>query len=257
MRNQEYLNEMLHLTADIAEELLTLKDTGNELSDGTTEKIARLAELAISYRTLSAVTSSETTAVLSDNKQIIDKESPLESDGVPQFDFASYPEPEAAVEIEDIERRSIEGTENMVIGLEPISEQSDYPDKVETCHEEHIKTSDKESAAYDNSHPKILDSIEIEVIQDAYTTKKNHATAPSRKPHFSAREFRNAFTLNDVFLFQRALFHGSSIEFKQALEEISALSDLRELEEYLVSAHGIDLTTQEAEDFIKIVTAFF
>ena len=47
---EEYLDEMLHLTADIAEELLTIKDTGSPLSDHTAEMIARLAELAVTYR---------------------------------------------------------------------------------------------------------------------------------------------------------------------------------------------------------------
>lgn len=42
----KYIDDMLRLTADVAEELLSLKDTGNHVSPGLAAKIERLAELA-------------------------------------------------------------------------------------------------------------------------------------------------------------------------------------------------------------------
>ena len=38
---KEYINEMLHLTADIAEELLRLKDTDNDVDEELCRKIRR------------------------------------------------------------------------------------------------------------------------------------------------------------------------------------------------------------------------
>ena len=43
---KEYINEMLHLTADIAEELLRLKDTGNDVDEELCRKIRRLSFIA-------------------------------------------------------------------------------------------------------------------------------------------------------------------------------------------------------------------
>ena len=76
-------------------------------------------------------------------------------------------------------------------------------------------------------------------------------------PLFTARDLRNAFTLNDVFLFQRVLFHGSPSEFKNALEEITTLASADELREYLQSQHHINLKSDEARDFVGIVSSFF
>ena len=80
---------------------------------------------------------------------------------------------------------------------------------------------------------------------------------PQRMPLFTARDLRNAFTLNDVFLFQRVLFHGSPSEFKNALEEITTLASADELREYLQSQHHINLKSDEARDFVGIVSSFF
>lgn len=263
MHNQEFLNEMLHLTADIAEELLTLKDTGNELSDATTEKIARLAELAISCR---IPTTEQTTGTpLTQERELLSgntSTSVLTRDHVEthsQSISKPCPEPEAAVDIENTEKEALNEEENTEI-------VGDNLDEIQSYHNSAVKENipDKrpdigvESSHHSQIYPaKSKLSIESNNIYHTNTQPEVRESIQPKIRQFSARELRNAFTLNDVFLFQRTLFHGSSIEFKQALEEIASLSDVRELEEYLISVHGIDLTSPEAEDFINIVRTFF
>ncbi|MBD5225193.1 MAG: hypothetical protein HDS68_04390 [Bacteroidales bacterium] len=257
MHSQEYLNEMLHLTADIAEELLTLKDTGNELSDVTTEKIARLAELAISCRADATDEISTVMATPAVEQPIINNpELPTE----PVADEPhSVTGPTTVFCAEDADRESVVVEEGEIILSNKTDHISYSQDETET---DLIlnQTSDVKAESCPDSeelHDKKDVTPEPEEALSDHNISNPQEPYVSRKQHFSARELRNAFTLNDVFLFQRTLFHGSSIEFKQALEEIASLSDSRELEEYLVSAHGVDLSSPEAEDFINIVKTFF
>lgn len=259
MHNQEFLNEMLYLTADIAEELLTLKDTGNELSDATTEKIAQLAELAINCRTIQA--EQITKATLSQEvKPSSITTSVLSIDHVEDHSQSiSIPDPEPQVAVVDIEKEALNEGKNA-------GSKYDKQDEIQSCQnctvKDNITDRVPDIEAKTSNDSKIYpDKSEISIeSKNIYRTNTQLEVQESIKPHkrhFSARELRNAFTLNDVFLFQRTLFHGSSIEFKQALEEIASLPDVGELEEYLVSVHRIDLTSPESEDFITIVRTFF
>lgn len=247
MNSQEYLNEMLHLTADIAEELITLKDTGLELGDETTEKIARLAELAINCRTETPVSKSSTLPEIQTGEEPV-------------------PEPEAAIQIEKIEKTGIEElpepTEDNA--FQPaVPMQEDTLNISENSGSEELSTIQDDIVSEDESSP-VSDNRDEQIAESSLMEEKALAddgpdTIPAapRQSHFSARELRNAFTLNDVFLFQRTLFHGSSAEFRRALEEITSFTNTTELEEYLATEHGVDLTTPEAEDFINIVKTFF
>lgn len=214
MNNMEdYLDEMLHLTADIAEELLTIKDTGQPLGDTTTEKIARLAEIAVTYRLNAPAAISVTDSV----QEIA--AAPALPDMPVQEPAQSEPDAEVAPEPQEPEMSCQQAQDNLEMGESAVLEEEADADVAE------------------------VDSPE------------QQAVAP-RRPALTARELRNAFTLNDVFLYQRTIFHGSSAEFKAALEEIASLSTVAELRDYLAKVHGADLESSEVESFIETVGTY-
>ena len=210
---EDYLDEMLHLTADIAEELLTIKDTGQPLGDTTTEKIARLAEIAVTYRLNAPAALSVT-----DSAQEI-AAAPALPDMPMQEPAQLEPDTEVAPEPQEPEMSCQQAQDNLEMGESAVLEEEADADAAE------------------------VDSPE------------QQAVAP-RRPALTARELRNAFTLNDVFLYQRTIFHGSSTEFKAALEEIASLSTVAELRDYLAKVHGADLESSEVESFIETIGTY-
>lgn len=68
---------------------------------------------------------------------------------------------------------------------------------------------------------------------------------------------RNAFTLNDMFLFRRVLFGGSAKRFNDALEHISTLRSVDEIKDYLSERLHINPRSEEAKDFIGCISPFF
>lgn len=223
---EEYLDEMLHLTADIAEELLTIKDTGSPLSDHTAEMIARLAELAVTYR--------------------------MEE---PDGDIPAAPAPVAGgISVGDAQWQV---EEEMSEALATEAEEHEEAFEVAPVAAAQAEEVDEEAEAENAEAEEAADAdVAVPTLPDPEPIAEPEPE-PQRVPLFTARDLRNAFTLNDVFLFQRVLFHGSPSEFKNALEEITTLASADELREYLQSQHHINLKSDEARDFVGIVSSFF
>lgn len=225
---EEYLDEMLHLTADIAEELLTIKDTGSPLSDHTAEMIARLAELAVTYR--------------------------MEE---PDGDIPAAPAPVAGgISVGDAQWQV---EEEMSEALATEAEEHEEAFEVAPVAAAQAEEVDEEAEAENAEAEEAADAdVAVPTLPDPEPiAEPEPEPEPQRVPLFTARDLRNAFTLNDVFLFQRVLFHGSPSEFKNALEEITTLASADELREYLQSQHHINLKSDEARDFVGIVSSFF
>ena len=264
MYQEDYIDEMLHLTADIAEELLAVKDTGCRLANETAEKIARLAELAVSVRL-----DDETDPV--EEPQIIDPVIPPVAEAsqvacVPESSGESVNDP---ADTFPYQNEPVEDISEVVT-----SDVVEESDNAETAAEESVsETISEEIMSETDECENRTGSLPASVILQEEQDKQEIADAAiqeeeddadmyqdartvSRIPLFTARELRNAFTLNDVFLFQRTLFHGSSVEFKNALEEITSFTNVHELEDYLASTHGVDVEMPEAKEFIAIVSNF-
>ena len=225
---EEYLDEMLHLTADIAEELLTIKDTGSPLSDHTAEMIARLAELAVTYR------------MEEPDGDIPAAPAPV-AGGIPVGDAQWQVEEEIS---EALATEAEEHEEAFEVAPVAAAQAEEVDEEAEAENAEAEEAADADVAVPTLPDPEPIAEPEPE-------------PEPQRVPLFTARDLRNAFTLNDVFLFQRVLFHGSPSEFKNALEEITTLASADELREYLQSQHHINLKSDEARDFVGIVSSFF
>lgn len=230
---EEYLDEMLHLTADIAEELLTIKDTGNPMSDHTAEQIARLAELACSYRIAEPLPSVDRTQSVP---------------AAPEQDrFTETVEKESAEEMleEEISETEIE-----------VQQEADKTVPDDAVAEADSAIEEQESDAEPDKVEQPQAKPEPEPIGKTVAESVNPPVMP-RTPLFSAKDLRNAFTLNDVFLYQRTIFNGSPSQFKAALEEITTFTSADELRDYLVSEYHVDSESPEAEQFINTVSTFF
>lgn len=239
---EEYLDEMLHLTADIAEELLTIKDTGSPLSDHTAEMIARLAELAVTYR-------------------MEEPDGDIPAAPAPVAGGISVGDAQWQVEEEISEALATEAEEHEeAFEVAPVAaaQAEEVDEEAEAENAEAEEAADADVAVPTLPEPEPIAEPEPEPEPEPeQEPEPEPEPEPQRMPLFTARDLRNAFTLNDVFLFQRVLFHGSPSEFKNALEEITTLASADELREYLQSQHHINLKSDEARDFVGIVSSFF
>lgn len=284
---EDYLDEMLHLTADIAEELLTIKDTGNQLNDHTAEQIARLAELAFTYRMENpdeapeAAHKPQEAAYTVSEAAYEPRESAYTASEAPAEAHETWGEPMAEVEAEEgqalteqaleheqaydvapvetafAEERESEQEAMNAIAQEEADAEVELPDTAATAPGiSETEASETEMPEAQSARPADAEQEPIADVE-AGAPIPDYNPAMTKMPLFTSRDLRNAFTLNDVFLFQRTLFHGSSAEFKAALEEITTFSSVDELKDYLASIHHVDLKSPEAEQFVGIVDTFF
>lgn len=268
---EDYLDEMLHLTADIAEELLTIKDTGRELSDHTAEQIARLAELAVTYRMEMPVSHEAQQQEEGSGRQADDSWA-ISTQAMPEVEQEmsdaleeQADEHETAFEVAPEETAEAEKRDEMLEADNAIAEEEADADGGEEPKEEHpasapdelFKTDfEEESTAESTATAEESKATEEETTAEVVEEVAEETHMP-KMPLFTARDLRNAFTLNDVFLYQRTLFHGSSAEFKSALEEITTFTSVDELKDYLATVHHTDLKSAEAEQFVATVSTFF
>ncbi len=249
MYQEDYLDEMLHLTADIAEELLAVKDTGDRVSNDTAEKIARLAELAVSVR-LADVNNCNGSELAADSDS-----RHRQDDCISTSNIINIYENEAEASVEPADQNECAGNKKDV-SLDDVSanlEMTEVPVQDENNRNTKIGSCSMIDEEAENDHEIAESAISEEEADANISENASHSQAKL----FTARELRNAFTLNDVFLFQRTLFHGSSTEFRNALEEITSFTSINELEDFLSATYGIDVKSPEAEEFIGIVSNFF
>lgn len=217
------IDEMLNLTADIAEALLAIKDNDGAVSHELCAKIDRLAELSASNADENAALTERIESVT--EKIIRDRAEEITEGADAPFETERD---ETDALIEDARRKAMESEDD------GISEGC--------CGEEHARESMAEAA-------------EFEERADA------DEAAPEAMPYsgtgLTGKQLRGIFSLNDIFLYQRTLFGGSSERFNASLDEIAHLSTTEELKAFLSEKCNINLKSREAKDFMVSLSQFF
>ena len=217
------IDEMLHLTADIAEELLAIKDNDGEVSHGLCAKIDRLAGLAVANIRESATLTERIEMITA---KIIRNRAEEIMDGADAPMETEHDEAEAL--IENARKEAMESEDG--------SNQAE-------CHNtDHLQESIAASAEFEES------ADADEDIQD---------TTNGDVYELTGNQLRGIFSLNDIFLYQRTLFGGSSAKFNAALDEIARLSNVEELKTFLSEKCNINLKNREAKEFLVALSQFF
>lgn len=250
---EKNIDEMLHLTADIAEELLALKDNGNGVDADLCARIHRLADLADeslaqnSREEVEAPGEEYHSHVPEVTGSEVDYDERIEelTDGIIHDEademMAENPDGEAGEEVELTESEAlIEQARREAME----SEEETEPEPEEMPEETPEATT--EAMPETNEDEEIADAAEFEEVNDS-EPEAGFANA------VTAEELRNAFTINDVFLYQRVLFKGSGRRFSEALEYAATCGDIDRFRSYLADTLHINLKTEEARDFIAII----
>lgn len=208
---QPYIDEMLGLTADIAEELLCLKDTGGRVSDLLAEKINRLATLAI------------------EDAALIDTVS-----GSNDYESGS----DVSDERED--------TDSCICDAEP-----DSVTKNDGVADDVAEVESGESPAEE-----IYDNPESEYNPEPTDGLPEMQELPNKEVVGNSVALKRAFSLNDMFLYRRLLFNGSSQDFNDVLEIVPSLQSPDEVCRLLSDRYDVDLQSDEAKTFIEILISY-
>lgn len=97
---------------------------------------------------------------------------------------------------------------------------------------------------------------EAEAEKEAETAEAEEA-ADALPVGPSVADLKRAMSINDVFLFRRALFQGSASKMQSALGEIVCCSDISEIRRLLAERYRINLKQPEAKAFISFLQPFF
>ncbi len=79
---------------------------------------------------------------------------------------------------------------------------------------------------------------------------------PNKKVVGNSVALKRAFSLNDMFLYRRLLFNGSSQDFNDVLEIVPSLQSPDEVCRLLSDRYGVDLQSDEAKAFIEILISY-
>ncbi len=268
---------MLALTADIAEELLLIKDAERDtLPDGLKLKIISLAELA-------ATVDAPEPAYTSDEGET----------SVPPAEDSVTPEAEMAEVLEEPCRQ--EATQPQP--AEEEAESAEFEEEADACPMDEVLPA-KEEAVYDGDEieeKKIVESesatdIDDEKVcevsgevnsddsddsgnvadsdisdgqsgtQDAAVAEEAVEPEMPGQPEQSRRrvtpdDLYRAFSINDAFFFRREIFGGSRQQMMEALVRISMLPDKKALQEYLVERLALDIDETPGKEFYQSLAA--
>lgn len=271
---------MLALTADIAEELLLIKDAERDtLPDGLKLKIISLAELA------ATVDAPESTDVSGEGEISM----PPEADSVtPEAEITESQEEEACQHEEPAEEAEEEAEsaefeeeadacpmdevlpakeeavddsdeieEKKIVESEPATDIDD--EKVcEVSGEVNSDDSDDSDDSGDVADSGISDGLPE--TYDASGTEEAVEPEISEQPEQSRRrvtpdDLYRAFSINDAFFFRREIFGGSRQQMMEALVRISMLPDKKALQEYLVERLALDIDETPGKEFYQSLAA--
>lgn len=241
---------MLELTADIADELLKIKDSGrDDLPTDLKLNIISLAEIASGTPDSAPVTEAAP-------ESVPDPEPIPEPEPVREEDIIQTAEPVALTdEVADTTAAEVaasaefEEEEDADINAEPESiglpTPGPLPDPATEAATESQPTSatamSTESQTQPESHPQAESQPQPE--------KKAFRIAPAA--------LRQAFSINDAFLFRREIFGGSKESFDEALAHMANLNSRRALQEYLVEDLGLNLNESPGREFYDTLEVFF
>ena len=222
------IDRMLELTADIADELLKIKDSGRD---------ALPAELKLNIISLAEIASGTPDAA--PEPEPIPEPAP---EPEPIRESESVPEPEPITSTEEVEETTIaevaasaefEEEEDADINPEPEPESIQLP------------TPEPEPEPEPESEP------QPEVVSEPQPEPENKAF------RIAPAALRQAFSINDAFLFRREIFGGSKESFDEALAHMANLNSRRALQEYLVEDLGLNLNESPGREFYDTLEVFF
>lgn len=171
-----------------------------------------------------------------------DSQPDLHYSGEPSEEYHSIPETEGEVPLsyDDYESET-----------EPSYHDEPYEDEPPYEAEEPRESWDE----YHHSEP--VYEPEAEAAPEPVRAPQQEYIPTPRPPRVSVREARNLFSLNDVFFYQRVLFRGSSLRFKDTLQEAVGMYDTTELSNYLEDVHRVNVRSEEAKNFIAILSVIY
>lgn len=212
------IGQMLTLTADIAEALLTIKDTDSGITPELIGKIEQLHTLAqLPVETVADVEEPTLPGELSPKEEI-------QCEPIVETTRQAPPEQEERLEITEQEE-----------SVQAIPEAPEAPEIPEV--------------------PKIPETLETPVTPEEpeEPEQEEQASVTSLSP----ATLREAMSLNDLFLYRRTLFGGSVAAFNDALTQIATFSHISEVRNFMRDTLHINMKTTEAKDFINIMAPFF
>lgn len=275
------IDKMLDLTADIAEELLLVKDAERDtLPDGLKLKIINLAELASQTAPLVEASSLEEDVEASETEAEKDPEAEVEAAETEAeeavVEDSEVPEQQVELEIADNaefeevadadEEETEAAEEEAEVAEEEAGATEEVPDSVEEEAEaaEVVSAEFEEVADADEDVPEVAEDVSAEfeeapdADEDNAETKEEITEIPPTKHRIEVGGLRKSLSINDLFLFKRELAGGSNDRFNAILEEISTLPDnRRSLQEYLVERMGLNLNESPGKDFYESLLKFF
>lgn len=137
------------------------------------------------------------------------------------------------------------------IQCEPVAETSrQAPPELEDT----LELTEQEEDAVKET-PEVLEPPETAEAPETAETPEEAGLASVTS--LSPATLREAMSLNDLFLYRRALFGGSAAAFNDALTEIATFSHISEVRNFMRDTLHINMKTSEAKDFINIMAPFF
>lgn len=218
------IGQMLTLTADIAEALLTIKDTDSGITPELIGKIEQLYTLAqLPVATVADVEEPTLPGKLSPKEEI-------QCEPIVETTRQAPPEQEECLEITEQEE-----------SVQAIPEAPEIPEV-----------------------PKIPETLVTPVTPVTPETPETpeEPEEPEQEEQASVTSLspatlREAMSLNDLFLYRRTLFGGSAAAFNDALTQIATFSHISEVRNFMRDSLHINMKTTEAKDFINIMAPFF
>ena len=285
--NDELLTSMLHLTADIAEGLLSAKDDGlNSIPHGLYDKIDKLHRLAQDITTDgsevksldvkwesadSFAQESENTDALLGNHTDVESESSeaeataeallAEEEAIAKVIIREEPETNIDEAIDDAElaqSAEFEETEDAneadvdsSVAIESCNEVAESENIVAEPEDEYADT------PHDVAGSEVTHSENHDFTEPVAENAEAEEVADALLGGPTARDLRRAMSLNDVFLFRRTLFEGSAGRMNEALEDISQCRSIAQVGELLRDRYSINLKQPESKSLMAILEPFF
>lgn len=254
----ETIDKMLDLTADIADELLAIKDSEVQgIPDALKIKIISLVELASTVEA-----APEEMKVAEEEVESAEFEEEADADStVAEAVSAESIEPEAEPEVESEVESEVEPE------VEPETEPEVEPETEPELEPEATPEEEPEAESVKIEEP-VVDEVEEsgEKQEEAAAAEAEEAAEAGEAaeaqvgsvPRLTVAQLIKSFSINDLFLFRREIFHGSKEAFDNSLAEIGCLGeDRRYLQYYLVENLDLNLNESPGKEFYESLLRFF
>lgn len=257
------IDEMLTLTAEIAEELLNVKDAGAQTIPDTLKlKIAKLAELASSLPEEASMppvqeSSEEPSGEAAFEVEQEMAEAIVEEQSAELAELAEEPQP--AEDAENVVEG--ESAEDATLAEDAIlAEDAELAEDQEEVLEEVVEVAPEKPATFEaapvDAAP--VDAAPVEAAPvEAATVEQSPVIEEVERPHLDPMDIMRAFSINDKFFFRREIFGGSKERMDEALVTIAYLRNLPELQAYLVEILNLNLNETPGREFYDKLKIFF